>query len=165
MKGQEWRESVTEKAKGKGKSAMEPPQKKNADVIIYIGLATWSDKCGCLKKKDGKRMAFRANTKDSASTILQKIVSKWKAFNSDNYIEDKRLQKPTLGCLFKPLIRKRFNLFETVSSVHLNLQLRSVKEVCNDLNIMSSSLSADRVKCERELIKGTASIATNKVIL
>ena len=27
---------------------------------------------------------------------------------------NKRLQKPTLGCLFEPLIRKRFNLLETV---------------------------------------------------
>lgn len=40
MKGQEWRESVTKKAKEKGKSAIEPPLKKGADVIIYIGLVT-----------------------------------------------------------------------------------------------------------------------------
>ena len=72
MQGQEWRESVTKKSKGKGKGAMEPPQKKSADVIIYIGLATWSDKCGCLKKKHGKRLALRVNTKDSETTILQK---------------------------------------------------------------------------------------------
>ena len=72
-------------------------------------------------------------------------------------ILNKRLEKPTLGCLFEPLIRKRFNLFETVLSIHLNMQfqLRSVREVCKDLNIISSSLSADRVKCEPELIKGS----------
>ena len=33
----------------------------------------------------------------------------------------------------------------------MQFQLRSVREVCKDLNIMSSSLSADRVKCEPEL--------------
>ena len=40
---------------------------------------------------------------------------------------NKRLQKPTLGCL----LRERFNFFKTVSSIHLNLQfqLRSVREV------------------------------------
>ena len=70
---------------------------------------------------------------------------------------NKRLEKPALGCLFEPLIRKRFNFLETVSSIHLNLQFqfRSVREVCKDLNIMSSSLSADRVECEPELIKGS----------
>ena len=70
---------------------------------------------------------------------------------------NKRLQKPTLGCLFESLIRKWFDFFETVSSTHLNLQfqLRSVREVCKDLNVMSSSLSADRVKYEPELTKGS----------
>ena len=70
---------------------------------------------------------------------------------------NKRLEKPALGCLFELLIRKRFNFLETVSSIHLNLQFefRSVREVCKDLNIMSSSLSADRVECEPELIKGS----------
>ena len=70
---------------------------------------------------------------------------------------NKRLQKPTLGCLFESLMRKRFNFFETVSSSHLNLQfqLRSVREVYKDLNTMSSSLSADQVKYEPELIKGS----------
>ena len=67
---------------------------------------------------------------------------------------NKRLQKPTLGCLFEPLMRKWFNFFETVSSIHLNLQfqLRSVREVCKDFNIMSSSLSADRVKSNQRLL-------------
>ena len=88
MKGQERRESVTKKAKEKGKGAIEPPLNKGADVIIYIGLVTWSEKCGCLKNKHGKRLALRVNTKDSATTILQKAVSKWKAFYSDCYIED-----------------------------------------------------------------------------
>ena len=59
--------------------------------------------------------------------------------------ENKSNKRPTLGCLFEPLIRKR----------NLQFQLRSVREVCNDLNITSSSLSADRVKCELELIKGS----------
>ena len=51
----------------------------------------------------------------------------------------------------------RLPFFETVLSIHLNLQfqLRSVREVWKDLNKMSSSLSADRVKCEPELIKGS----------
>ena len=71
--------------------------------------------------------------------------------------KNKRLEKPALGCLFELLIRKRFNFLETVSSIHLNLQFefRSVREVCKDLNIMSSSLSADRVRYEPELIKGS----------
>ena len=49
-----------------------------------------------------------------------------------------------MGCLFEPLIRKQFNFFETVSSIHLNLQfqLRSVREVFKDLNVISPSLSA-----------------------
>ena len=71
----------------------------------------------------------------------------------------KRLQKPTLSCLFESLIRKWFDFFETFSIqfIHLNLQfqLRLVREVCKDLNVMSSSLSADRVKYEPELTKGS----------
>ena len=69
--------------------------------------------------------------------------------------DPKRLQKPKLGCLFEPSIRKRFNVFETVSSVHFHLQFQlcSVREVFNDLNVMS--LLADRVKCEPESIKGS----------
>ena len=55
--------------------------------------------------------------------------------------DNKRLQKPTMGCLFEPLIRKWFSFLETVSSIHGNLQiqLRSVREVFKDLNVMSSS--------------------------
>ena len=73
------------------------------------------------------------------------------------FTTNKRLQKPTLGCLFESLIRKRSIFFETVSSIHLNLQfeVRSVREVCKDLNVMSSSLSADRVKYGSELTKGS----------
>ena len=46
--------------------------------------------------------------------------------------------------------------YETVLSIHINLQfqMRSVGEAYKDLNITSSSLSADRVKCEPESIKG-----------
>ena len=42
-----------------------------------------------------------------------------------------------------PLTRKRFRFFETVLSIHLNLQflLRSVGEVYKDLDMMSSGLS------------------------
>ena len=89
MKGQEWRESVTKKAKGKGKGAMGPPEKKGPDVIIYIRLVTWSEKCGFLKKKRGKRLALRVNAKDSATTILQKAISKWKAFSIDSILKMK----------------------------------------------------------------------------
>ena len=87
--------------------------------------------------------------KKKTNPILR-LGSPWQPSN-------KRLEKPALGCLFELLIRKRFNFLETVSSIHLNLQFefRSVREVCKDLNIMSSSLSADRVECERELIKGS----------
>ena len=71
---------------------------------------------------------------------------------------NKRLQNPTLACLFDPLIDKRFNFFETVSSIHLYLQfqLRSVRDVFKALNVMiSRRLSADRVKFEPESIKGS----------
>ena len=70
---------------------------------------------------------------------------------------NKRLQKPTLACLFELLIDKRFNFFETVSSIHLYLQfqLRSVRDVFKALNVMISRLSADRVKFEPESIKGS----------
>ena len=111
MKGQEWKESVTKKAKGKRKGAMEPTQKKGADVIIYIVLVTWSEKCGCHKKKHGKRLALRVNTKDSAFTILQKAVSKWKAFNSDCYIEDEEymlLLEDFQEAIFLPGSNKEF---------------------------------------------------------
>ena len=48
-------------------------------------------------------------------------------------------------------------VFDTVLSIHLNLQfqLHSVRELFKDLNVMSSSLSADRVKFEPESIKGS----------
>ena len=46
---------------------------------------------------------------------------------------NKRLQKPTLCCLFEPLIRKRFNLLKLIyQSIY---QLRSV-EVYKDLSII-----------------------------
>ena len=72
-------------------------------------------------------------------------------------LEKQEASKAYTGLPFEPLISKRFNFFKTVSSIHLNLhfQLCSVREVCKDLNITSSSLSADRVKCELELIKGS----------
>ena len=56
---------------------------------------------------------------------------------------NKRLQKPTLGCLFEPLIRKRFNLFETVSSIHLNLHNSvspSLRRRANARNVSTSFL-------------------------
>ena len=38
--------------------------KRRALTFIYTGLVTWSEKCDCLKKKHGKRLALRVNTKD-----------------------------------------------------------------------------------------------------
>lgn len=111
MKDQEWSESVTNKAKEKGKGAIEPLLKTGADVIIYIGLVTWSEKYGCLKNKHGKCMTLRINTKDSATTILQKAVSKWKAFYSDCYIEDEEymlLLEDFQEAIFLPGSNKEF---------------------------------------------------------
>ena len=111
MKGQEWSESVTKKAKEKGKGAIEPLLKKDADFIIYIGLVTWSEKYRRLKNKHGKRLTLRVNTKDSATTILQKAVSKWKAFYSDCYIEDEEymlLLEDFQEAIFLPGSKKEF---------------------------------------------------------
>ena len=74
--------------KGKGKKATETPANHNSEVIIYIGLAEWSPKGDCLKKKHGKRLALRANKKDPPATFLQKALTKWKAYKSDCYCED-----------------------------------------------------------------------------
>ena len=45
--------------------------------------------------------------------------------------------------------------YKIASELVMGFRLRSVRELCKDLNIMSSSLSADRVKYEPELIKGS----------
>ena len=58
--------------------------------------------------------------------------------------------KANTGLPFSTLDSQTVQLIKTVLSIHLNLQfqLRSVREVCKDLNIMSSSLLADQVKYE-----------------
>ena len=53
--------------------------------------------------------------KKKKTNPVLRLGSPWQPSN-------KRLEKPALGCLFEPLIRKRFNFPETVSSIHLNLQ-------------------------------------------
>ena len=63
--------------------------------------------------------------------------------------------KAYTGLLFEPLMRKWFNFFETVLINPFKFAvsvLRSVREVCKDFNIMSSSLSADRVKSNQRLL-------------
>ena len=74
----------------------------------------------------------------SLLSLIQAILRKNCNFSLETK-KNKRLQKPTLGCLSESLIRKRFDFFETVSSIHLYLQfqLRSVREVCKDLNVVS----------------------------
>ena len=113
MKGQESKESVTKK--GKGKKATETPENHNSEVIIYIGLVEWSPKDDCLKKKHAKRLALRANKKDPPATLLQKALTKWKAYKSDCYCEDEEyilLLEDFQEAVFLPGTHKEFFTLE-----------------------------------------------------
>ena len=75
--------------KGKEKkTAIETPDNQNTEVIIYIGLAAWNSKCDSLKKMHGKRLALRVNKKDPPATLVEKALTKWKAYKSDCCCED-----------------------------------------------------------------------------
>ena len=45
-------------------------------------------KCDSLKKMHGKRLALRVNKKDPPAVLLEKALTKWKAYKSDCYCED-----------------------------------------------------------------------------
>lgn len=80
LKGQQWKSIVSKKAG----SASD----KEIEVQINIGLMVWSDKNVCIKPKRGKRLALRVSNKATYKVILQKVVEKWRAFNSDLYDEN-----------------------------------------------------------------------------
>ena len=74
--------------KGKGKKAIDTPGNQNNEVIVYIGLAAWNTKCDCLKKIHGKRLALRVNKKEPPATLLEKALTKRKAYKLDCFCED-----------------------------------------------------------------------------
>lgn len=74
--------------KGKGKKTIDTPGNQNNEVIIYTGLAAWNTKCDRLKKIHGKRLALRVNKKDPPANLLEKALTKQKAYKLDCFYED-----------------------------------------------------------------------------
>lgn len=75
--------------KGKSwKSKVSKEKEKFQDVTISIGLVEWSAKEHKLKPRRGKRLALRINEEESADSIREKAVDKWKNYNSDCYKEE-----------------------------------------------------------------------------
>lgn len=87
-KGKEWKDSVSQKGKGKKCQRDAKSAETDQEVIIFIGLMEWNEKSDCLKKKHGKRLALKVNKKDPPAALLEKASQKWKAVFSHCYNED-----------------------------------------------------------------------------
>ena len=129
----------------------------SVNVKLYRPRHIWNYYRSCLDRMSTDyRPPYRPTvteyrpTVDRVSTDYRPIVERYIDRYNDGYLSRHYPQ-------YTRSDSQTVTFFLKVLSIHLNLQfqLRSVREVCKDLNIMSLHLSADRVKYEPELIKGS----------
>lgn len=77
-KGKEWKSLVSKSDPG-GK------KRKEADVVVYIGLMEWNENSGSLKPKRGKKLALRTSPLSTYSVLRPDAEEKWKKFHSNLY--------------------------------------------------------------------------------
>ena len=77
-KGKEWKSLVSKSHPG-GK------KRKEADVVVYIGLMEWNENSGSLKPKRGKKLALRTSPLSTYSVLRPDAKEKWKKFHSNLY--------------------------------------------------------------------------------
>ena len=81
-KGKEWKSLVSKSDPG-GK------KRKEADVVINIGLMEWNENSGSLKPKRGKKLALRTSPLSTYSVLRPDAEEKWKNFHSNFYDSSK----------------------------------------------------------------------------
>ena len=81
-KGKEWKSLVSKSDPG-GK------KRKEADVVINIGLMEWNENSGSLKPKRGKKLALRTSPLSTYSVLCPDAEEKWKNFHSNFYDSSK----------------------------------------------------------------------------
>ena len=76
IKGKQWKTKCTKK-----------PEKEE-EVTISVGLLEWKETDMKLKPLRGKRIALRVANKAPYTVIFSKALEKWKAYQSQLYMEE-----------------------------------------------------------------------------
>ena len=134
LKGTEWNKKV----KGKEKD-------KAHDVIIFIGLLQWRHLDHKLKPARGKRIALRVSNQSPYAEIRFQALSKWKAYQSNIYEEEKEyslVYEDGTKALFLPGTKEFFTLKRYKEETGKDYK-RIVLYLCTDDDVAKCESFAD----------------------